>query len=397
MAEKNLNFDAVIDRRNTRSLKFDFARKRRMPEGLLPLWVADMDFQTSSYVQEALMKEVSHGIFGYSEVQEEYFEIVKSWMKRHYDWDVEAKWLVKTPGIVYMLGMAVQAFTEVGDSVMIQLPVYYPFREVIEDNQRKMISNTLVIGEDGKYRIDFDDFEDQVVREQVKLFFLCNPHNPVGRVWTEEELRKIGDICWKHHVIVVSDEIHADFVFRGKHQVFAKLDPRYKEITITCTSPSKTFNLAGLQISNNFIADTQIRRRLRKQIDASGYSQLNVMGLVACEAAYRDGEAWYQAMYAYVKDNIAYCKRFIAEEIPQISMVDPEGTYLVWLDFRNLGLSDEELEHLIIHQAGLWLDSGRIFGESGRGFQRINVACPRKTLETALVQLAEAVRSCKEL
>lgn len=395
--ERNLDFDTITDRKNTNCLKYDFAGRRGMPEDVLPLWVADMDFQTSSYIQDALSRQVEHGIFGYSEVQEEYFEIVKGWMKRHYDWDISPKWLVKTPGIVFALAMAVQAFTNPGDRVLIQLPVYYPFREVIEDNGRIMVSNTLIYGEDNKYHIDFEDFEEKIKSGNITLFFLCNPHNPVGRVWTKEELTRIGDICYKHHVIVVSDEIHADFVFEGSHQVFANIKKQYEEITITCTSPSKTFNMAGLQISNLFIPNPKLKRAFRRQLDAAGYSQLNVMGLVACEAAYRDGEEWYEAMIQYVKGNIAFTRQFVEQELPGVKMVEHEGTYLVWLGFHDTGLGVEELEHLIIHEAKLWLDSGKIFGDSGLGFQRINVACPRGVLREALSRIRDALRKNQDI
>ena len=297
--ERNLDFDTVVDRKNTNCLKYDFAVERGMPEDVLPLWVADMDFKTSSYVQDALNKQIEHGIFGYSESKDEYFEAVSGWMKRHHDWEVSKDWLVKTPGVVFALAMAVQTFTDPGDKVLIQLPVYYPFSGVIKGNGRVVVSNTLIYGEDRRYHIDFDDFEKKIVDENIKLFFLCSPHNPVGRVWTKEELIQLGDICYRHHVIVVSDEIHADFVFNGKHQVFAGLKKEYEEITITCTAPSKTFNLAGLQVSNVFIANPKLRKAFCKQIDIAGYSQLNVMGLVACEAAYRDGDEWYEAMLKY--------------------------------------------------------------------------------------------------
>lgn len=392
MAEKNLDFDKVIDRTDTNCLKYDFKLERGMPADVLPLWVADMDFQTSSYIQEAIIKQTGHGIFGYSEGKEKYFEAVKGWMKRHYGWDVERRWLVKTPGIVFALAMTVRAFTEPGDSVLIQLPVYYPFREVIEDNDRRLVSNTLVQDKNGRYHIDFDDFENKIVNEKIKLFFLCNPHNPVGRVWTAEELIKLGDICLKHNVIVVSDEIHADFVFQGKHNVFGSLKEEYKRISITCTSPSKTFNLAGLQISNIFIPNPELKKKFRHQVGAAGYSQINVMGLVACEAAYRYGDEWYEAMHKYVSENIRYTKEFFEKRLPEIKVTDLEGTYLVWLDFKSLNLSDTELENLIIKKAGLWLDSGAIFGESGRGFQRINTACPRSVLAEALERIENAVK-----
>ena len=392
MPEKNLDFDTVIDRKNTNCLKYDFAVKRGKPENILPLWVADMDFRISSYIQEALAHQVEHGIFGYSDTKESYFNAVSSWMEKHHHWKVEAKWLVKTPGIVFALAMAVKAFTEKGDGVLICQPVYYPFSEVIKDNERRIVDSTLVQGEDGKYSIDFQDFEEKIVRENVKLFLLCNPHNPVGRVWTREELTTLGDICRKHDVIVVSDEIHSDLIFKGEHQVFANIKEEFQDFSIVCTAPSKTFNIAGLQVSNIFIPNDELRRQFKKQIDAAGYSQLNAAGLAACEAAYRDGEEWYNAMISYVKGNIAYTKSYIEQNIPQIKMTEPEGTYLVWMDFRELGLQKSALEDLIVNKAGLWLDSGAMFGPAGEGFQRINVACGRATLTEALERLKKAVK-----
>ena len=392
MPEKNLDFDTVIDRKNTNCLKYDFAVKRGKPENILPLWVADMDFRISSYIQEALAHQVEHGIFGYSDTKESYFNAVSSWMERHHHWKVETKWLVKTPGIVFALAMAVKAFTEKGDGVLICQPVYYPFSEVIKDNERRIVDSTLVQGEDGKYSIDFQDFEEKIVRENVKLFLLCNPHNPVGRVWTREELTTLGDICRKHDVIVVSDEIHGDLIFKGEHQVFTNIKEEFQDFSVVCTAPSKTFNIAGLQVSNIFIPSDELRRQFKKQIDAAGYSQLNAAGLAACEAAYRDGEEWYNAMISYVKGNIAYTKSYIEQNIPQIKMTEPEGTYLVWMDFRELGLQESALEDLIVNKAGLWLDSGAMFGAAGEGFQRINVACARATLTEALERLKKAVK-----
>lgn len=391
MAEKNLDFDTVIERRHTNSLKYDFAKRRGMPEGLLPMWVADMDFKTSSYVQEAIMNQAEHGIYGYSEVQEKYFEAVQAWMQRRYGWKVENCWLIKTPGIVFALAMAVKAYTQKGDSILIQQPVYYPFSEVIIDNERKLVSNTLIQDETGRYQIDFQDFEDKVIKEKVKLFFLCNPHNPVGRAWSREELEQLGDICYRHQVIVVSDDIHADFTFNGRHLVFANLKKEYENITVTCTSPTKTFNIASLQVSNIFIPNRELRYKFRKQVNAVGYSQLNGVGLVACEAAYRHGEEWLEAVLAYIQENIQFVSDYVKTKISQVKMVIPEATYLVWLDFRELQLSSSELEKLIIEEAGLWLDSGAIFGNTGMGFQRINVACPRSVLEEALQKLEKAV------
>ena len=395
MAERNLDFDTVVDRRNTRCLKYDFAVRRGMPEDVLPLWVADMDFRTSSYVEDALVQRSKEAIFGYSEVQRPYFDIVKGWMERHHQWQVDEHWLVKTPGVVFALAMAVKAYTEPGEAVLIQSPVYYPFSEVIVDNERKLVSSDLKQDVSGHYYMDLEDLEEKIIKEKVRLLFLCNPHNPVGRVWTKEELTALGDICVKHGVIVVSDEIHADFVFEGKHQVFAAIKKEFEEITITCTSPSKTFNLAGLMISNIFIADRKLRHRFRKELDRAGISQLGVMGLVACEAAYSQGEVWYEKMHEYVKENIEYTREFVNTRLPGVKMGEHQGTYLVWLDFRGTGLGVEELEDLIIHKAKLWLDSGKIFGEKGKGFQRINVACPRATLTEALERIRKALEERK--
>lgn len=390
MAERNLDFDKIIDRKHTNCIKYDFAKRRGMPEDVLPLWVADMDFKTSSYVEDALTNQVKHGIFGYSDVQTPYFEIVRDWMKKHHDWEVRESWLVKTPGVVFALAMAVKAYTEPGDGVLIQQPVYYPFSEVIADNGRKVINNPLYLGEDNRYHIDFEDFEKKIVEEKIKLFFLCSPHNPVGRVWTVEELTRLGDICVKYHVIVVSDEIHHDFVFRGKHVVFANLKKEFEDISITCTAPSKTFNLAGLCVSHIFIPNKELRHRFCGQLDAAGTSQIGIMGLVASEAAYGKGEIWYRAMHSYVAGNIVFIKEYVEKNLPGVRMTEHEGTYLVWLDFKGLGLSTQELKNLIVRGARLWLDDGEMFGENGRGFQRINAACPRSILEEALERIRKA-------
>lgn len=392
MAERNLDFDRVIERRNTRSLKYDFAAERGMSEDILPMWVADMDFKTSSYIEDALAERVREGVFGYSEVKTPYFETVRDWMVRRHGWRPQEEWLVKTPGVVTALAMAVKAYTEPGDAVLIQLPVYYPFAEVIEDNGRRVVSNTLYRGEDNRYHMDFADFEQKIVQNRVKLFLLCNPHNPVGRVWTAEELTQLGDLCVEHGVTVVSDEIHEDFVFQGKHQVFAGLKKEYEERCIVCTSPSKTFNLATMVLSNIFIPNRDLRKRFRKQLDAAGISQLGVMGLIACETAYSKGEEWYLAMHAYVRDNIAYVKNYVEQNLPGVRMTEHEGTYLVWLDFSGTGLSETELEDLIVNRANLWLDGGTMFGECGKGFQRINVACPRSILKEAMKRLEGALK-----
>ena len=389
---EKINFNIVVNRKNTNCLKYDFAVRRGRPENVLPLWVADMDFKVAPEITQAIEKRVAHGIFGYSEVKEEYFEAVAAWMEQKHGWHVKEDWLVKTPGVVFALAMAVQAFTEPGDAVIIQQPVYYPFSEVIADNGRRIVDNTLELKEDGKYHINFEDFEQKVKGNHVKLFLLCSPHNPVGRVWTKEELKKIAAICRKYDVIVVSDEIHEDFVFNGKHQVFADLSEDAKNRTITCTAPSKTFNLAGLQVSNIWIANPKLREKFKKQIAAAGYSQLNTLGLTACEAAYRYGGEWHAELLGYLKSNLNFLREFLQTRLPEVKLIEPEGTYLVWLDFGSLGLTEEQREELLTKKAGIWLDSGAIFGAAGEGFERINIACPRSILKDALERIERAVR-----
>ena len=384
MPERNLNFDEVIPRKGTDCLKYDFALRRGMPEDVLPLWVADMDFKTSSYIEDAVIERTKHAIFGYSEVQQEYFEAVAGWMKRHHNWDIERRWLIKTPGVVFALAASVKAFTEKGDNVLIQQPVYYPFTEVIEDNNRIVVSNDLVLGDDNRYHIDFEDLERKITENNIKLFLFCNPHNPSRRVFTKEELTKLGDICLKHGVIVVSDEIHNDFVFEGEHTVFATVKKEFEDISIICTSPSKTFNLAGMLISNILIPNPVLKRKFKTEVAAAGMSQLGTLGLTAAQTAYEKGDEWYEAMLSYVRSNIEFVKEYTEKELPGVKFIDGEGTYLVWLDFRGTGLDPEEIDRRIIHEAKLWLDSGKVFGKIGDGFQRINVAAPRSVVEECL-------------
>ena len=386
------DFDRIIERRGTNSLKYDFARERGKREDVLPLWVADMDFQTAPPILERLEEVAHHGIFGYSEAKEDYFRALAGWYQNHFDWEVKRSWLLKTPGVVFAIAMAIRAFTEEGDGVLLQQPVYYPFSETILDNHRKLVNNPLKL-ENGHYEIDFNDFERKIAENHVKLFLLCSPHNPVGRVWKEWELRKLGEICLRYGVLVVSDEIHADFTYgNNKHLVFASLSPEIADITITCTAPSKTFNLAGLQTSNIFISNRERKHKFKAQIAAAGYSQLNTMGLAACQAAYEGGEEWLEQLKVYLKGNLDFTREFLKARLPEIKLIEPEGTYLIWLDFRTLGLTEEELEDLIVNRARLWLDSGAIFGKDGEGFERINIACPRATLERALTQLELAIK-----
>ena len=389
MAERNLNFDEIVNRKGTKCLKYDFAVKRGYPEDVLPLWVADMDFRTSSYVEDALVQLAHHNIYGYTNTQDGdgFFEAVAGWMKRHHDWEVWPEWHVKTPGVCVAIANAIRAVTEPGDAVLINQPVYYPFSSTIVQNDRKRVSSDLVCDEEDRYSIDFQDFEQKIVENQVKLFILCNPHNPVGRVWTKEELLRIGTICREHQVLVFSDEIHFDFIWSGEHHVFQEVDPSFREFTITATAPSKTFNLAGLQQSNIFIPNEKIRKAFIHQYQVSGLDELNTFGIAATQAAYNHGDEWYEAMKKYVWENIAYVKKYVKDNMPGVNVIDGEGTYLLWLDFRGTGIDADELDRRIIYDAKLWLDSGKIFGKTGTGFQRINVAAPRKTIEECMKRI----------
>lgn len=393
MAERNLDFDQIINRRNTRCLKYDFAARRGYPEDILPLWVADMDFKTSSYVEDSLSELVRHNIYGYSNTQpgDGFFEAVSGWMERHHGWIVDPLWHVKSLGVCFAIASAIRALTEPGDSVIIQQPVYYPFSSLIRHNGRKVVSSDLVRDAEGHYSMDYDDFEQKVIRHDVKLFILCNPHNPVGRVWTKEELQRIGRICAAHGVIVFSDEIHFDFVWEGEHNVFQEIDPAFREFTVTATSPSKTFNLAGLQQSNIFIPNISLKRRFTEEINRTGYDEPTIFGIAAAQAVYENGDTWYESMKAYVEKNICFADEFVREHLPGVSMKKPEGTYLIWLDFSGTGMTTAELDDMIIQKAKLRLDSGAIFGKAGEGFQRINTACPQSILREALERLEDVL------
>lgn len=400
--ERNLDFDTVIDRHHTKSVKYDFFVKYGLAKhgddsnGILPLWIADMDFKTSSFVQDALIRSAEHGIFGYSETQEDYFRILQDFYRRRHNYEIESpRWVLKTPGVMFAIAMAVKAFTNVGDAVLIQQPVYMHFVDVIENNERKVVSNDLVYGEDGRYHIDFEDFEKKIVENNIKLFLLCSPHNPVCRVWTREELLRLGEICLRHHVIVVSDEIHNDFVFEGTHTVFGSLSEELADISVVVTAPTKTFNLAGVQISHTFVINPTLRRALRRQINATGYGQVSIQGIVSAEAAYFKGDVWLDALLKYLKGNIEYTERFVHENLKGVKLVPMDATYLAWLDFNGTGLTTEQVDDLVLHKARLWLNSGTKFGKAGAGFQRLNLACPRSTLVEALERLKVALDSIK--
>ena len=390
------DFDEIIPRKNTDSLKYDFAAERGKPEDVLSFWVADMDFKAPPAVINALTERAQHGIFGYTSGKDGYYGAVVNWFARRFHYLIRREWIAVTPGVVFGLSTAIRGLTQKGDAVLIQKPVYYPFSGTVLTNERKLINNPLVL-KNGRYEMDLEDFERKIVELKVKLFFLCNPHNPVGRVWTREELTAMGKICVRYGVTVVSDEIHADFIYPGhKHTVFADICDAFSEITLTCTAPSKTFNLAGLQLSNIIIKNEVLRRGYLNEFRRTGYSQPNTMGVVATQAAYEHGEPWLEELLAYLAQNIARTTEFLHKNAPRLKVIQPEGTYLLWVDCRDLGLSTAALEDLIIHKAGLWLDGGTMFGDEGAGFQRINVACPWAVLEKGLHRLADAVREINQ-
>ena len=383
----NYDFDTVVNRKNTNAIKYDLAKKRGKPEDAVSLWVADMDFPTAPCIQKAVAEKAAHGIWGYSRPDNRYYDALKKWYKERHNFEVQNEWVVNTPGVCFALATAIKAFTNEGESVLIQKPVYYPFFNIINSLQRKVVNSSLIL-KNNHYEIDFDDFERKIVQENVKLFILCSPHNPGGRVWTKQELQKISEICLAHNVLVVSDEIHSDITFGSNvHTVYGSLSEQALKNSIICTAPSKSFNLAGLQFSNIFIADEKLKKAFSEELDKTGYDEPSVFGIVAATAAYSEGADWFDSVKSYIWENILFAKKYIEENASQIKVLLPEGTYLLWLDFSKTGLSDSEINDRVLNKAKVWLDSGSMFGKEGEKFQRINCATPRIILEEALKRI----------
>lgn len=386
------DFDKITDRTHTNAIKYDLAKRRNKPEDALSLWVADMDFPTAPCVQKAVAEKAAHGIFGYSRPDERYYSALKKWFAERHNYEIQDEWVVNTPGVCFALASAVKAFTKEGESVLVQKPVYYPFFNTIKALNRKVVNSPLVL-KNGHYEINFEDFEAKIVSENVKMFILCSPHNPGGRVWKKEELQRISEICLKHNVLVVSDEIHSDIVFEGsRHTVYGSLSEAAAENSIICTAPSKSFNLAGLQFSNIIIPNAKLRIAFQREVDRTGYDEPSLMGIVAATAAYSEGGEWFDAARDYIWKNIQFASSYIEENCPKIKVVIPEGTYLLWLDFSAFGLSDEEINERILNRAKVWLDNGKMFGDEGKFFQRINCATPRKILAEALERICAQLR-----
>ena len=384
------DFDTPIDRTHTWSIKHDFKKENGKADDILPLWVADMDFRSPDSVVEALKKAVDHGIFGYSRADESYFDAVAAWYQKRHHLTLQPEWMTCTPGIVFALSIAVRAFTQEGDAVLIQPPVYHPFSRAILRNKRTLVENPLVL-KDGHYEMDLEDLEQKVLDEHVKLMILCNPHNPVGRVWTREELTALADICLRHHVYVISDEIHGDFVWQGHEQTpYASISEDACLHSMMCTAPSKTFNLAGMATSNLFIPDPEMRRKFRSELLDVGQENMNRLGLFACRAAYEGGGEWLDQLIGYLAGNLALVRDFCKNRVPQIQLVEPEGTYLAWLDCRELGMTDDELMAFFSNEAKVWLDPGTHSGEQGSGFMRFNLGSSRSVIAQALDQIEAA-------
>ncbi len=385
------DFDTYIDRRGTSCIKWDFGMERKGRDDLLPLWVADMDFKLTDEIVSDITNRASQGVFGYTDPKADYFDAVNGWFERRHGFKVDHDWITITHGVVYGIVLAIRAFTEPGEAVMIQQPVYYPFAESVRVNKRKLVNNQLVY-KDGKYEIDFDDFEKKIVEEKVKLFLLCSPHNPVGRVWSRDELIRIADICKRHDVYVFADEIHSDFIYSSfAHTSYMTLGDGYRDKLILGTSPSKTFNMAGLQVANIIIPNKDVREKFRYENMITGYSQCNAVGLEATKSVYTKGDKWVDELIEYLEGNLSFVRDFLKEKLPKVKLVEPEGTYLIWLDFSKITDSHKELEDLIVDKAHLWLDPGIIFGRETSLFERINIACPRSILKQAMEQLYEAI------
>ena len=389
------DFETVVNRKNTCSAKWDLVPERFGDADVLPMWVADMDFPTAPPVIAALKEKAAAGIFGYPLRTEGYFNAIMGWTARRHGWDIEKEWITYSPGVVTALSLCILTFTRPGDSVIIQPPVYYPFFRVIENNGRRIRGNPLAF--DGStYAMDIDALF-KMKPKRTRLMIISNPHNPVGRVWREEELEKVGRFCVENDIVLVSDEVHSDLIFPGfTHIPTASLSPEIARQTITCIAPSKTFNLAGLKTSAIIIPNEKYRAAYNTTLGNLAMGGDNTFGMVAMEAAYTHGEEWLEALLVHLEGNRQFLTDYIAENIPEISLIRPEGTYLLWLDCRRLDMTDAQLDAFFQENVRLWLDDGPMFGTGGSGFQRINIACARKVLAEALDRLAGAVKELGE-
>lgn len=388
------DFETLVNRHHTGSAKYEQMKAWNpdVPEGTVPFSVADMELKTPPEIVESLKRLADDHILGYTIATPDYLDAVCQWMKERNGWAISPEWIVGSPGVVSAFFAAVRAFSEPGDGVIVMSPVYYPFYYAMERNGRKIVKSPLIL-EGANYRIDFEDLELKAKAERNRVLLFCSPHNPVGRVWTKEELQKVAEICTRHHVLVVSDEIHSDLIMPGhRHTVFATLSKEASDNVIVCTAPTKTFNLAGLQVSNIIIPNPSIRRRFSAEMESNGAFSLNVFGYRVCETAYRSCGAWLDELILHIHKNHLELKRFMAENLPEIRVFDLEGTYLQWMDFNPLGMEKETLERFLHEEALIFFDEGYVFGAEGSGFERMNLACPTWVMMEGLERLHEAIR-----
>jgi cysteine-S-conjugate beta-lyase len=384
------NFSEVLTRQNTSAVKLEMCNAMFGSEDVLPMWVADMDFATPPFIIDAIKSRLDHPILGYTIRGNEYNSSIVNWQKKRFGWDVDAKWLSYCPGIVAGLNHAVQTFTKPGDKVIINTPVYHPFFYAVKQNGRELVQNPLLLT-NGRYEFDFQRFEEQV-KEGAKLFILCSPHNPVGRVWTKDELTKIATICIENKVLIISDEIHADLIFQPyNHIPIASIDTNIANSVLTFGSASKTFNIAGLATAYAIASNQQMLKRYNLQMERNGTWHGNLIGYEATKAAYSvQGEGWLEQLLVYLNANVSLVKEYLPKYLPKIKLIEPEGTYLLWLDFRELGLDKDEIKRILVFEAKLGLNAGEIFGADGDGFQRMNIACPTSIVTNALERLKNA-------
>ncbi|QQK81248.1 pyridoxal phosphate-dependent aminotransferase [Salicibibacter cibi] len=384
-----MNFDEIIERRNTNSMKWDQLEAKYQDSELWPMWVADMDFRAPEPVLKALDDVTRHGVFGYHHPPHSLRQAIQDWTSRRFGWDIKPEAMTFTPGVVPAIHHLINAYTDEGDGIIIQTPVYFPFFALLRSNRRTLLENRLVEGTDGKYEIDFDDLEAHM-KNGAKMIILCNPHNPVGRVWSESELTKIAELCARYDVTVVSDEIHADVILQGNHTPFAKLETAKDLQVATCMAPSKTFNLASLQLSYVIFNDGEMQKRLEQQMQQNFTGIGNPYSSAAAEAAYRHGEPWLEELLSYVQGNVDYVNERLQTEMPSIGFVKPEATYLLWLDFRKLELTQDDLQNWLRKEGKIALNDGHTFGKAGSGFARMNVACPREHVVEGMNRLKTA-------
>jgi len=383
------NFDEIINRENTGSLKYDIRKQKFGKEDVIPMWVADMDFRTPDFITEALKQSAEKDIFGYFLFPDSYYQSIINWVKRHHQWEIQKDWISFCPGVVPALSLSVLAFTQPGDKIIIQPPVYHPFFFVIEGNNRQVLENPLIL-KDGRYNMDFKDLEPKL--KEAKMLFLSNPHNPGGMVWKKEELMQLAELCLKYNVLLISDEIHADLVFKpNKFIPVASLSSEIANNTVSFIAPSKTFNIAGLSSSSVVISNKSLKNRFDETLHTIHVGLGNSFGIAATEAAYNKGDQWLSELLVYISANIDFVENYLNKYIPRIKMIRPEGTYLIWLDCRELNLQGDALNHFFIEKADIGLNDGRTFGTGGEGFMRMNVACPRSVVEKALKNIENAI------